>query len=159
GSGQTAAGANIPTNDGFAVGVAHQRLEWLGGYNWLSVQYGRGAGRNFSSAVDGPTPFPKDSERFRVVEDALIQPSDTFAIMPIFIYQQTKSGVPGEGWNHWVSFGARPEVFFTKYLSCALEAGFDHASSGDGRVEGWLRKVTLAPQIGTGRTFFSRPVL
>src|SRR5262249_36792203 len=83
--GQTAAGANIPTNDGFAVGVAHQRLEWLGGYNWLSVQYGRGAASNFSSAIDDPTPFQKDSERFRVVEHALIQPSDTFAIMPIFI--------------------------------------------------------------------------
>lgn len=159
GSGQTSTGANIPTDNGFAFGVAHQRTDWLGGYNWFSIQYGRGAASNFSTAIDDPTPFQKDSERFRIVEHALIQPNDTFAIMPVFIYQQTKSGIPGEGWNHWVSFGARPEVFFTKYLSLAVEAGFDHTESADGLTEGWLRKITVAPQIGVGRKFFDRPVL
>src|SRR5262249_7994661 len=99
GSGQTSTGADIPTNGGFAFGVAHQRLEWLGGYNWLSVQYGRGAASNFSTAIDDPTSFQKDSERFRVAWHALVQPNETFAIMPIFVYQQTKSGKPGEGWN------------------------------------------------------------
>jgi len=54
---------------------------------------------------------------------------------------------------------------FTKYLSLAFEAGFDHtegfvpALDGEPYVDGWLRKFTIAPQIGTGRKFFSRPVL
>jgi maltoporin len=41
----------------------------------------------------------------------------------------------------------------------AFEAGFDHTRSGTGQYEGWLRKFTIAPQIGAGRKFFSRPVL
>jgi maltoporin len=28
-----------------------------------------------------------------------------------------------------------------------------------GRVDGWLHKFTIAPQIGAGQKFFSRPVL
>ena len=89
----------------------------------------------------------------------LFQPNERFAIMPIVVYQRLKDGDPRHDWTHWVSFGARPEVFFTKYLSLALEAGADHTSSPDGRYDGWLRKVTIAPQIGAGRKFFSRPVL
>lgn len=64
-----------------------------------------------------------------------------------------------------MSFGARPEIFFTRYLSVAFEAGFDHTSgfmltqNGDLQMDGWLRKFTIAPQIGAGRKFFSRPVL
>ncbi len=85
--------------------------------------------------------------------------------MPIFIYQRTKDGNPQDGWNQWVSFGARPEIFFTKHLSLAFEAGFDHTHMpgmicpATGPYDGWLRKFTIAPQIGAGRKFFSRPVL
>ena len=78
---------------------------------------------------------------------------------PSFVYQRLKDGNPRDGWNQWVSFGARPEVFFTKYLSLAMEAGADQTSSPSGHYDGWLRKVTIAPQIGAGRKFFSRPVL
>jgi len=79
--------------------------------------------------------------------------------MPVVVYQRLKDGNPRHDWTQWVSIGARPEVFFTKYLSLALEAGADHTSSPDGKYDGWLRKVTIAPQIGAGRKFFSRPVL
>ena len=89
--------------------------------------------------------------------------------MPIFLFQRTKDGNPQDPWNEWISFGARPEVFFTTHLSLALEAGFDHThcvagcvnldSEQIGPYDGWLRKVTIAPQIGAGRKFFSRPVL
>lgn len=78
--------------------------------------------------------------------------------MPIFVYQRTKDGNPQHDWNQWVSFGARPEVFFTKHISLAFEAGFDQTHS-PGQYDGWLRKYTIAPQIGGGRKFFSRPVL
>jgi len=89
----------------------------------------------------------------------LFQPNENFAIMPIFILQRTRDGNPQHGWDQWVSLGARPEVFFTKYLSLAFEGGFDHVHSSTGQYAGWLRKFTIAPQIGTGRQFFSRPVL
>lgn len=157
--GTTQGGAVIPTANGFAFGIAHQRLEWHGGYNWFSVQYGEGAASNFSTALDDPTPFLKQSKRLRIAEHLLLQPNDKFAIAPVFVYQRTHSGNPREGWNRWVSFGARPQYFFTEHLSLAFEAGFDHTRSGHGQYDGWLRKFTIAPQIGAGRKFFSRPAL
>ena len=72
---------------------------------------------------------------------------------------RAQSGNSREGWGQWLSFGARPQYFFTEHLSVAFEAGLDRTSSGNGQYEGWLRKFTIAPQIGAGRKFFSRPVL
>ena len=161
--GLTPTGTRTPTTDGYAFGFRHQRLEWHGGYHTFSVQYGTGAASNFSNPGNGttipnPTPFIDSSRQLLVSEHLLIQPNDRFAIMPIFIYQRTKDGDPRHGSNEWISFGARPEYFFTKHLSLAFEAGFDHTHLR-GQYDGWLRKFTIAPQIGAGRQFFSRPVL
>jgi len=150
---------SIPTSNGYAVGFRHQRLEWHGGYHTFSVQYGTGAASNFSTAIDDPLQFVDKTKRLLITEQVLLQPNDRFAIMPIFIYQRSRDGNPLHGWDQWVSLGARPEVFFTKYLSLAFEAGFDHTESSTGQYDGWLRKFTIAPQIGAGRKFFSRPVL
>jgi maltoporin len=158
-------GTVYPTTDGFAVGFRHQRLEWHGGYHLFSIQYGRGAASNFSTTITDPVPLLKNSEKLLIAEHMLFQPNDRFAIMPIFVYQRTRDGLPGHGFNDWVSFGARPVYFFNKYLSLSFEAGFDHTDgfgitqNGSQQFDGWLRKYTIAPQIGAGRQFFSRPVL
>lgn len=163
--GTTTNGTVIPTSSGEAFGFRHQLLEWHGGFHTFSVAYGTGAASNFSSpgsgtVVQDPTPFVNSRAQFLVTESLLFQPNDKFAIYPIFIYQRTKDGAPGHPWQQWVSFGARPEVFFSKYISLAFEAGFDHTHSQIAPVyDGWLRKFTIAPQIGAGRKFFSRPVL
>jgi maltoporin len=161
--GTATTGQVIPTTSGFAGGVRFQDLEWHGGYNAVAVQYGTGAASNFSTSVDFPTAYQKSSERLLVTNHLLVQPNDKFAIMPIFIFQRTRDGDGLHGHNDWISFGARPEVFFSRYVSLAFEGGFDHTdgfnSTVNGNVEGWLRKVTIAPQIGAGRKFFSRPVL
>ncbi len=157
--GKTPAGVTIPTTDGYAIGMRHQKLEWHGGYHLFALQYGTGAASNYSTSIDDPTRFLHNSRRLLVTEQVLFQPNERFAIMPIFVYQRRKDGDPRHDWNQWISFGARPEVFFTKYLSLAFEAGFDHTHSGIGQYDGWLRKFTIAPQLGAGRKFFSRPVL
>jgi len=160
----------VPTTDGYAFGFRHQRLEWHGGFHAFSVQYGTGAASNFSSPGSGtviadPTPYINKSAQLLAIEQVLFQPNDRFAIMPIFVYQRSKDGNPQHDWNQWYSFGARPEIFFTNYLSLAFEAGFDHTKGfvptqdGAPYLDGWLRKFTIAPQIGAGRKFFSRPVL
>src|SRR3984885_3885313 len=122
--------AIIPTTDGYAFGVRHQRLEWHGGYHTFSAQYGTGAASNFSNPGNGttianPTPFIDQSRQLLVTEQVVFQPNDIFAIMPIFVFQRTKDGNPLHPWDQWVSFGARPEVFFTDHVSLAFEAGFD----------------------------------
>jgi maltoporin len=151
-------GSNIESRDGYAFGLKHERLEWHGGYHSLMAQYGTGVASNFSTSIDDPTAFVRSEKRFQLTEQVLVQPNDRVAIMPIAIYQRSRDGNPLHGWNEWVSFGARPEVFFTKYLSLAFEGGFDHTRLR-GQYDGWLRKFTIAPQIGSGRKFFSRPVL
>ena len=164
----TAPGTVVPTTDGYAFGVKHEQLEWHGGYHSFTVQYGTGAASNFSASITGPAPYVNRSAQLLITEQVVYQPNDRFANMPIFVYQQTKDGSPQHRWNQWESFGARPQVFFTKHLSLAVEGGFDHTNSPGqnslgqnptGQYEGWLRKVTIAPQIGAGNKFFSRPVL
>jgi maltoporin len=161
--GKTTDGLVLPTTNGFAGGIRYQNLEWHGGYNAITVQYGTGAASNFSTSVAFPTAFQSSSERLLVTNHMVIQPNDKFAIMPIFIFQRLRDGDGTHGHNDWESFGARPEIFFTNYLSLAFEAGFDHTdgynATVNGPVEGWLRKYTIAPQIGAGRKFFSRPQL
>jgi maltoporin len=163
-------GTRVPTSDGYAFGFRHQRLEWHGGFHSFSIQYGTGAASNFSNPGNGttipdPTQFIGKTRQLLIVEQVLFQFNDKFAILPIFLYQRSKDGNPEHDWNQWVSFGARPEYFFTKYVSLAFEAGFDHTEghvvtqNGTPYVDGWLRKFTLAPQIGAGRKYFSRPVL
>ena len=158
-------GTMIPTTDGYAFGVRHQRLEWHGGFHEFSFQYGTGAASNFSNGsgvvIADPNPYINKTKNILITEQVLFQPTDRFAIYPIFVYQRTKDGNPQHDWNEWVSFGARPEIFFTKYLSLAVEGGFDHTKNPNapGQYDGWLRKITFAPQIGAGRKYFSRPVL
>ena len=156
---QTSTGAIIPTANGYAFGLRHQKLQWHdNGYHALEVQYGTGAASNFSTSIDDPTRFIRSAARFLATEQVLLQLNDRFAIMPIAVYQRINDGNPADGWQTWLSMGARPEVFFTKYLSLAFEGGTDHTYAR-GQYDGWLRKFTIAPQIGAGRQFESRPVL
>jgi maltoporin len=149
----------IPTSTGYAFGFTHQRLKWEDGYTQFGIQYGKGAASNFSSSLDNPTPYLKNSERFLLTEQVVVQPNKKFAIMPIAVYQRVKDGNPLHGTDRWLSFGVRPQIFFTEHVSLAFEGGFDRVWSGQHLYNGWLRKFTIAPQIGAGREFFSRPVL
>ena len=157
--GTLADGTQVPSSGGWAIGLGHTREEWLGGYNRISLQYGVGNAANFSTSIDEPTVYLPNAHTFRFTDSAVIQPNNKFAIQPVFIYQSQTNGNPADGTNTWISFGARPVWFFTDHVSLAFEAGFDHTSSGVGLYDGWLRKFTIAPQIGAGRKFFSRPVL
>jgi maltoporin len=131
----------------------------LGGYNRISLQYGVGNSTNFSTGIEYPTVYLPNAHTFRFTDSAVIQPNNKFAVQPVFIYQSQTDGNAANGTNTWISFGARPVWFFTDHFSLAFEAGFDHTSSGLGLYDGWLRKFTIAPQIGAGRKFFSRPVV
>jgi maltoporin len=157
--GTTQTGIVIPTDNAYAFGIGYQNLEWHGGFNQVSVQYGKGVASNFSTTIEFPTSFIVNSKTFRVAEQMLLQPNDKFAVQPIFLYQRVQNGNPSDGWDQWLSFGARPQVFFTEHLSLAFESGFDHTISGNGQFEGWLRKFTITPEIRAGRQFFSRPAL
>ena len=154
---------SVPSANGYAYGIRHQRLEWHGGYHTFLIQYGTGAASNFSGPGIGttiPTPSPDTakSKQFLATEQIVLQPNDKFAVMPIFLFQRLKNLNTQNEWQQWVSFGVRPEVFLTRHLSLTGDCGFDHTNL-PGSYEGWLRKCTFAPQIGADRKFFGRPVL
>jgi len=156
--GVQADGTEIDTTAGWAVGVKHLSRRFLGGYNNLLVAYGRGIASNFRTDVQLPTAYMDDASRLLLTDHLLIEPSRYFSIMPAVVYQRLRTGDPAAGTSEWFSIGARPIVFFSDYTSLAVESGFDWVKSGQGEYQGWLRKLTLAPQVSTGRTFFSRPV-
>jgi maltoporin len=154
---------SVPSTNGYAYGIRHQRLEWHGGYHTFLVQYGTGAASNFSGPGIGTTiPAPSSdtarSKQLLATEQIVLQPNDKFAVMPIFLFQRLKNLDTQNQWQQWVSFGVRPEVFLTRHLSLTGDCGFDHTHL-PGSYEGWLRKCTFAPQIGVDRKFFGRPVL
>jgi len=72
------------------------------------------------------------------------------------IYQRTKDGNPETRLESVGSrLAARPEIFFSKYLSLAFEGGFDHTHSRGFCTNGWLRKFTISRRkSGAGRKFF-----
>jgi maltoporin len=153
----------VPSANGYAYGIRHQRLEWHGGYHTFLIQYGTGVASNFSGPGIGTTiPTPSldtaGSKQFLATEQIVLQPNDKFAVMPIFLFQRMRNLSTNNRWMQWVSFGARPQVFLTKHFSLTGDCGFDHTSL-PGSYEGWLRKCTFAPQIGADRQFFGRPVL
>jgi maltoporin len=157
--GAVSGGPAIPSTHGFDIGMHYLKPEWHGGYLRSSIQYGTGPASDFRTDVLAPSPYLKNASTLLITEHFLAQPNQKFAILPLFLYQRQKDGNPADGVNHWFSFGARPVYFFAPHLSLAFESGFDRTTSGNGAYSGWLRKYTIAPQIGAGRLFFDRPVL
>jgi maltoporin len=157
--GTTPDGRVIPTATGQAFGILHLRPEMLGGYNRFTAMYGRGPASNFSTSVDTPVPGAPETTHLLVTEHLLVQPSERWSVMPLVLFDRRTGGSAGTGVDTWVSFGARPQLNFSDHLSLAVEAGFDYTKSDVNNYDGWVRKVTVAQQIGAGRDFFSRPVL
>jgi maltoporin len=63
----------------------------------------------------------------------------------------------------WISAGVRPVYQFTEYVSLAAELGVDIANQDNPDIDtdnsdfNNLVKLTVAPQITTGPTFWARP--
>ena len=151
----------IQSSSGWAAGVFHRTGEeaFLGGYNQLSLQYGQGAAYNFASTLDSSGPNLDDAWHFRVTDHFTIQPSPSFAVQVVGVYDKIHYGGPGSD-NRWISLGARPVYFFSDRFSTALEAGVDWVKSDPLGEDGHLWKVTFAPiQVSLGKRFFSRPQL
>lgn len=161
-------GNSIDSSDGWAINVIHTREDFLrpDGMNKLSLQYGRGAARTFTSGfetytVDGDSyirPELDDSWRFRVTENFVVDFSESFSFSPVFVYQYTDYG-KDQGTQQWVSAGIRPVWNLNDYVSIAFEGGIDWVDDEETGLTGSLTKLTLAPQIAMARGFNTRPVI
>jgi maltoporin len=156
----------VENDAGWAAALIHER-PLATGRNKLSVQYGTGIASDFRAVV---TPIPGRTFSFgdtvsydgtwqlRAVEDLLLDRLGPFTLHVGAVWQELENGALVGDRITWLSFGARPAYQLNRYVSLALEAGWDH-SDQRGQTSGSLFKVTLAPQITPKMAALSRPSL
>jgi maltoporin len=141
---------------GLDLGVMHEK-NVLGGFNKAMVQYGRGSGMYFNSYLGGGE-SNKDKWMLRVTELLQGQLAPRLSLMGTAIYQYIDN--TNDNTEQWISLGVRPIYAFTNYLSLASELGIDNTRQGASDADSVsLAKITVAPQISTGPTFWARPTL
>lgn len=166
-SGLDAAGNSAPDSDGVSFNFVHTSAPFISkdGVNKLSLQFGTGAAKTFTSGFEFVTqtngvfivPDATDSWRFRVTESFTANLNDNFSIGPAIVYQLTDDGSGNQ--QQWLSTGVRPVLHFNQYFSLAFEGGVDWVKSDVADTSGNLYKLTIAPQVSLGNRFMSRPVI
>jgi maltoporin len=167
-SGVDSTGRDGPDSDGVAFSILHTHEHFISqdGVNRLSLQFGKGAAKTFTSGFETTVattngtfiiPDERDSLRFRMTESFIAQPWDNFSISPALVYQYTDHD--SQASKHWFSAGVRPIYHFNHYVSLAFEPGADYVDNPGAGQSGTLYKLTLAPQVSLGDKFLSRPVL
>lgn len=148
---RNAAGAE-PTAGGHLLTFMHTQGNLLGGYNKVALQFGKGSAANTGGASLGAT---SDDKVTRLTEQLMIQPKGAWSGMATFVYEDKQTaGISSK----WTSLGARPVYNFTDNYSLAVELGHDRVKPEAGETR-QLTKLTIAPQLAAGPSFWSRPVL
>jgi len=136
------------------------------GVQKLSIQFGTGPARTFTTGFETVT-LPEgtfiradenDAWRLRVTENFSANVGQYFSLSPVFVFQQSREGSPNTN-QTWVSAGVRPIVHFTRQVNVALEGGVDWVKDEALASQGFLGKITLAPQISIDNRWNSRPVI
>lgn len=159
-------GTEIDSINGFAVGFLHTIPDFLGGFNKFVLQYGTGPLLNYdvfyqqpvSSSPSGNMGLVEDAFRFRAIDMVVGQPSPMLSFMAVALVQFTDYGSDTDSKETWYSAGVRPILHFTDYLTLAFEGGLDYVNSDFGASD-YLAKITVAPQIQAGRSFWGRPAI
>ncbi len=144
---------------GGAIGAIHEVPLPNDGMNRFSIQYGRGAGSDFSPVVEKPSPGLDDAWRFRVADSTLLQTAGPFTMMSALIYQVFDNGENDSSRITWISGGLRPIYSFTRHVALAAEFGADWVDNEPDDCRGILYKFTVAPELRIGPAFLDRPVL
>jgi len=166
--GDLAGGGELPSTNGFAVGALHTIPDFMGGFNKFVLQFGTGPLTDydvfFRTPADevpaGSSPASvnlEDAWRFRAIEALVVQPTPMISFMGTALVQMTDYGADNSKEN-WYSVGGRPILHFTDYMTLAFEAGVDYVDSDFGPSD-YLTKLTIAPQVQAGRTFWGRPAI
>lgn len=158
---------NDDNDFGVAVGLVHFKTHNIGqgGFNKASVQYGFGNASDFNAYVlDWRTIADiEESETLRFTEQLVIQFSDRWSMMAAGVVEYSDLG-PGTGASSsdrtYVSGGVRPIFMLSDYVALQAEAGFDWVDDIRWTPEddsGVLYKLTFAPTIKAGGSFWARP--
>ena len=156
----------VGSSHGWSLGLFHEAPLW-GGRNRLNLFYGTGAAENYRAIIQSPlglnpvagVPIDVDAfRRFRLVNDLLVDISEKFSLLGEVVYQNLDNGQASNNVLNWYSVGVRPSYHLSRYLSLVFEFGFDYTTQSDAE-EGYLFKMTFAPQISPMNKILSRPAI
>jgi maltoporin len=161
-------GRRGPKSHGFAAALVHTVPNFLShdGVQKLSIQYGTGPARTFTSGFEtinlpqGTFIRPDENgfTRLRFTESFTANLGEHFSLGPLVVFEHSREGAPRTD-HVWLSAGARPIVHFTRNVSLAVEGGIDWVRDDISESEGTLGKITVAPQVSIGNRWNSRPVI
>lgn len=169
-------GAELAINSGSPRGADVQKVSpmftlqhvqpgLLGGFNKLAFQYATGT---IAPMTGYPEPQNSDkAERWRIVEQMVVQPNSLFSGMLAFVYEDVSHQYGDVGpWNSFKtwSLGARPVYHVNDYFKLQAEVGYQSFKPKDPPTdEAKLFTASFAPTIspapGPGGAFFVRPEL
>lgn len=161
---KTSTGGSDQSHNGWSASLFHKQ-EVLGGGNTFGVQYGVGPGSELGNGSRGSqmgatssTEYGSDVKAFRVFDDIVIQPTKEFSTEFVALYQKDKANDPALR-NTWLTTGVRPVYAVSENFKLQAELGWTslkRESTGD---TARLTKLTIAPTIAMGPSYWSRPEL
>ena len=156
----------INSSGGWSLGVFHQLL-FKKGRNRLVFFYGTGAAENYKAIIQQPLGVTIQPDvpleiygikRFRVLNDFLVDFNKRFSMMALVVYQRLDNSQEPTNKLDWYSIGWRPSVHFGRYFSLVGEFGFDYTYQSN-VDQGWLFKMTIAPQLQPLNKILTRPAI
>jgi len=153
-------GTDPALHAGVSLTVQHVQ-PMLGGNNKLAVQCGVASGIGLGNTRPGntdPTILKSDTDakKCRLVEHVYFQPSRRLGGQGVVVFQRSRSHASGA--SSWLSAGARLGYAFADHFKLLVEMGHDRVTDA-GKEPRSLTKLTLAPALAAGTTFFARPEL
>jgi maltoporin len=162
GRAKAAQGLGDFSHNGWAVGLFHRQAV-LGGTNVFGLQYGVGPGTGIGLCCSrmgaaGSTSLGSEVKRARVFNDLVIQPTRRFSMEFAALYQKDEADDPALR-NSWATLGVRPVYAVLPNLKLQAELGQTVLKQERSGETARLTKLTLAPAIALGESYWSRPEL
>ncbi|QDQ29050.1 carbohydrate porin [Chitinimonas arctica] len=152
---KNAAGQKADGKNGFGFTVAHSQDNPfdLGGFNSVVFQYAKDAAN-----LDQSAGFTGDSKKsWRVIEHLVFEPKDSNWNGAVFLGYGQEKYKDAKAAKTFTAI-ARPVYHFSQNYSLALEAGTTSVKPSAGDTQR-ISKLTIAPQLSMGKSFWARPVL
>jgi maltoporin len=165
------AGPSNDRHDGWQATVMHKQDKFLGGGNTLAFQYGVGPGTgiggqgNARMGSAGSTLLGSDVTQMRIFDDVVVQPTKQFSTEFVALWQKVKADNNAENrlnniyGSTWATVGVRPVYAFIQNFKLQGEVGYTSLKSDLTGETAHLTKVTIAPTISVGESYWSRPEL
>ncbi|AYN94821.1 MULTISPECIES: maltoporin [Pseudomonas] len=133
------------SHSGWSISAEHKQVNFFGGENRFTVQYGEGPGIGLGQT--GNVQADKDVKSIRVLESPRWQITPRFGGMLLALVQRDRA--PNNAGQTWYSFGVRPSYAFSEHFKLLVEAGHDQIDPEEGGTRK-LTKFTVAPTLALG---------